>query len=160
MRSTPSAWNRPVLLDTNVLVNAVDEREQDKARIASDVVERVLTAGTGIVSPQIITEYFDVTTRPKGALPPIFTKPEAVAAVEALLASFRCVDLTPMTVYEAVRATSRYNMRIFDAHVWATARLNGIDIILSEDAQSQPVIEGVRYVDPFRPSFKLAHIGL
>lgn len=160
MRSMPSAWRRPVLLDTNVLINAVDERELDKSRIASELIERVMDAGIGVVSPQIMVEYFDATTRPKGALPPIFTKTEATRAIEGFLTSCRCVDLTPMTLYEAVRAASRYGMRIFDAHVWATARLNGIDTIVSEDRQSQPLIEGVRYVDPFARGFRLARIGL
>ncbi len=160
MRPTQSAWQRPVLLDTNVLINAVDAREQDRSKIASEVVERAIDAGVGVVSPQILAEYFDATTRPKGSLPPIFTRPEAAMAVEALLASCRCLDLTPLTVHEAARAAVRYKMRIFDAHIWASARLNSIDTILSEDTQSQPTIEGVRYVDPFLPSFRLSHIGL
>lgn len=160
MRSMPSAWRRPVLLDTNVLINAVDTRELDKSRIASDLIERVFETGIGVVSAQIIVEYFDATTRPKGTLRPIFTPAEATRAIEGLLASCRCVDLTPMTAYEAVRAAGRYGMRIFDAHIWATARLHGIETIVSEDAQSQPAIEGVRYVNPFARGFRLATLGL
>lgn len=160
MRSTPIVLRRPVLLDSNVLIGAVDPREQARARLASEVVRAVMIAGMAVVSPQVIVEYFDVTTRPRGLLPPIFTKDEATAAVEAILASCRCVDLTPVTAIEAVRAAARYQMRIFDAHIWAAARLNGIDTILSEDAQSRPTIEGVRYVNPFAEDFALAQIGL
>jgi len=85
---------------------------------------------------------------------------EATLAIEGLLASCRCLNLTPITVYEAVRAASRCQMRIFDAHVWAAARLNGIETIVSEDTQSRPVIEGVRYVNPFAREFRNAQLGL
>jgi len=38
--------------------------------------------------------------------------------------------------------------------------LAGATIILTEDAQSRDVIEGVHYVNPFDPAFDLAQIGL
>jgi predicted nucleic acid-binding protein len=119
-----------------------------------------MSAGFAVVSPQVIVEYFDVTTRPRGILPPIFSKDDALRAVEALLASCRCLDLTPITAFEAARAASRYQMRIFDAHIWAAARLNGIETILTEDAQSRATIEGVTYVNLFAPNFTPSQIGL
>lgn len=119
-----------------------------------------MDAGIGVVSPQIMVEYFDATTWPKGAPPPVFTKAEATRAIEGFLSSCRCLDLTPMTVYEAVRAASRYGMRVCDAHVWATARLHGIETIVSGDAQGRPAIEGVRYINPFARGFRLTQIGL
>ena len=77
-----------------------------------------------------------------------------------ILAGALCLDLTPATTHEAIRAALTFQMRIYDAHIWAAAKLNGIRTILTEDQQSQPNIEGVRYVDPFAANFKLAHIGL
>lgn len=155
-----SAGRRPVLLDTNVLVTAVDVREQDKAEIAARVLSAIMTAGLAVVSPQVIAEYIDVTTRPSGRTPALFSRDEAVVAARAILASSRCVDLTALTILEAARAAARYQMRIYDAHIWAAAHANGIDTILTEDTPGRPSIEGVRYVNPFGPSFKLAQIGL
>lgn len=159
MRSTPSELRRPVLLDSNVLVTAIDPREQARARLASQVVTSIISAGMAVVSPQVIVEYFDVTTRPRGVSPAVFSKDDALRAIEAILASCRCLDLTPITAFEAARAANRYQMRIFDAHIWAAARLNGIGTILTEDVQSRATIEGVRYVNLFAPDFTLAQIS-
>lgn len=125
-----SAGRRLVLLDTNVLFTAVDVREQDRAEIAARVLSAIMTAGL------------------------------AVVAARAILASSRCVDLTALTILEAARAAARYQMRIYDAHIWAVAHAHGIDTILTADTPGRPSIEGVRYVNPFAPSFKLAQIGL
>jgi predicted nucleic acid-binding protein len=45
-------------------------------------------------------------------------------------------------------------MRIWDAQIWATARLNQIPVVLSEDFSDGAVIEGIRIVNPFTVSFQ------
>ena len=47
-------------------------------------------------------------------------------------------------------------MSYWDAQLWATARLNQVDLVLSEDFQDGRVLHGVRFVNPFAPSFDLA----
>ncbi|MDI7249955.1 MAG: hypothetical protein QME93_07795, partial [Bacillota bacterium] len=42
----------------------------------------------------------------------------------------------------------------WDAQMWATARLNQIPVVLSEDLGSRTAsVEGVWFVDPFAPEF-------
>ena len=43
------------------------------------------------------------------------------------------IDLSPMIVLEAVRWVRDHRMAYWDAQVWATARLNQIPTVLSED---------------------------
>jgi len=40
-------------------------------------------------------------------------------------------------------------------NLWATARLNQVPVIFSEDFASNSVLEGVRFVNPFAPDFSL-----
>jgi predicted nucleic acid-binding protein len=40
-------------------------------------------------------------------------------------------------------------MSLWDAQVWATAKLNQIPVVLSEDFASGSVIEGVLFENPF-----------
>jgi len=47
-------------------------------------------------------------------------------------------------------------MPYWDAQLWATARLNQVEVLLSEDFQDGRVLGGVRFVNPFAPSFDLA----
>ncbi len=80
--------------------------------------------------------------------------------VDLLLSSCACIDLTAVTIAAAAHGAANFQMIIYDAHIWATAHESGITKILTEDDQSQPTIEGVRYITPFVPGFKLADLGL
>ena len=48
-------------------------------------------------------------------------------------------------------------MSYYDAQIWATARLNQVPIIFSEDYNVSPTLEGVQFVNPFAPEFVLGH---
>ncbi len=45
---------------------------------------------------------------------------------------------------------------MFDAQLWATALLNQVPVIFSEDFASGASLEGVRLVNPFSSGFDLA----
>jgi predicted nucleic acid-binding protein len=68
--------------------------------------------------------------------------------------------LTRDEVEEAFRGVYRYQMSYWDALIWATAKLNGIATVLTEDIQSNGAVEGVSFVDPFAPAFDAASLGL
>jgi predicted nucleic acid-binding protein len=63
------------------------------------------------------------------------------------------------TVIEAIRGARRYQFGYFDALIWATAKLNGIPNILSEDGQDGQLTEGVRRLNPLLPSFNVAQLS-
>lgn len=155
----PSETKRLALLDTNLLLDAADPREP-LARAAASLIRELVERDRAVVTVQILVEYFDNLTRPKRAIAPLMSAREAYAEIEGLLASVRCLDLTPTTTILAAQASLRYRMRIFDAHIWACAHANGIDLILTRDMPSQRIIEGVQYINPFDPDFTPESIGL
>jgi len=63
------------------------------------------------------------------------------------------LDHTPLIVLEAARGVRDYQFNYWDAQIWAAARLNQIDTILSEDFNTGAMIEGVRFVNPFVKDF-------
>ena len=155
----PSDWTGSVLIDTNVLVYAVDRQERAKSRHASEVLEAIAKLRAGVINSQIVTEFYAVTTkrRPVGS-----TLDAATAArwVNRWLAMFDFRVITEMISREAVRGAKDHQMNIYDAQIWAAAKLGDIGVVLTEDMQSSDLLEGVRYVDPFAANFKLAQIGL
>jgi len=151
---------RHVLIDTNVLVNAVDPREDVKARIATLVVGHLAAVGRAAISTQVITEYFVSTTRPKLGRAPIFTKPQAARSIAGLAKACACLNVTQEIALTAVRHAASHQMRVYDAQMWSVARAYGIPVLLTEDGQYAPLIEGVRYVNPFDDSFTLGDLGL
>jgi predicted nucleic acid-binding protein len=64
-----------------------------------------------------------------------------------------------MVVLEAVRGVLQHGLPYWDAQVWATARLNQIPVVVSEDFSDGPVLEGVVFRDPFARAFDLAALG-
>ena len=54
---------------------------------------------------------------------------------------------------EAARGARDYGLAYYDAQIWAAARLNQVQIVLSEDFQDGQTLEGVRFANPFGESF-------
>jgi predicted nucleic acid-binding protein len=138
------------LVDTNVLVYAYDRGEPDKQRAAIAVLSTLAEAGTGVLSPQILGEFFVVATR---RLSRPLSLAEAERSVTNYLRSWQVCDLTPSTVLEAVVGVRRHRLSYWGALVWATARLNQIPTVLSEDFANGRIVDGVRFTNPLTSEF-------
>ncbi len=143
-----------VLIDTNILVYAYDRSEPDKQRQAILVLEKLQWLKTGYVSVQCLAEFFRVVTRGKRPMLPV---DEAAQQLEALTLSWPVFNLAPMVVIEAARGVRDFKLSYYDAQLWATARLNQIPVIFSEDFASNTTLEAVSFINPFAPSFALSH---
>jgi len=141
-----------VFVDTNVLVYAYDRAEPQKQRQALTVLDRLAMTGTGVVSTQVLAEFFVAVTR-KIAAP--LDVHQAHERVKNYLQSWRVLDLTGMVVLEAVRGVRDHQFNFWDAQIWATARLNQIGVVFSEDFSAGDVIEGVRFVNPLAEGFQI-----
>jgi len=140
------------LLDTNVLVYSVDQRFEDKRRRALDVIERLSGLESAALSVQVLAEFFNVSTR---KLVPPLSAEQAIDKVEVFMQLFPTFALTPLIVTEAARGVRDHQFSYYDAQLWATARLNQIPLIFSEDFNSGSTIEGVTFVNPFEEGFRL-----
>jgi predicted nucleic acid-binding protein len=56
---------------------------------------------------------------------------------------------------EAGRGVRDHKLSYFDAQVWATARLNQVPVVFSEDFDDGSILGGVRFVNPFSQKFLL-----
>ncbi len=145
-----------VLVDANVLVYAYDRAEPKKQGQALAALRHLVTGGQGRLSAQILGEFFRAVTAKIRA--PLRVS-DAYGQVAALIRAWPVLPITPMIVLEAARGTRDHHLAYWDAQVWATARLNQIPILLSEDFKDGYVLEGVRFVNPFARTFDLAVIG-
>jgi predicted nucleic acid-binding protein len=130
------------LVDTNLLVYAYDRSESEKQAKAVELLDELVKNGTGILSPQILSEFYNVVTR-KLAAP--LTPQEAYTSISNYIRSWNIVDLTSLVVLEAARGVRDHKLPYWDSLVWATAKMNQIPIVLSEDFSHNSVIEGVRF---------------
>lgn len=83
---------------------------------------------------------------------------EARSQVERLLRLLPVLEVTGAMIPEACRGMREHRLSFWDAQIWATARLNGVPLILSEDFSDGLFLVGVRFRNPFHLSFDLASI--
>lgn len=140
------------LIDTNVLVYAHDAADAVRSTRAQDVLMHLGETGAGRLSVQVLAEFVSIATR---KLDPPLTPAEAQTQIELLAQSFPVFDLTVPIILEAVRGLRAHQFAYYDAQVWATARLNQIPVVLTEDIPSAEMIEGVRFVNPFADKFSI-----
>ena len=138
-----------ILVDTNILVYAYDPRDATKHVQAQQVLQRLRQIRRGMMSVQSLAEFMRASQKLS------ISSVDAQRYVQAFAASWPILDLTPAIVLEAGRGVSVHALAYYDAQIWATARLNQISVIFSEDFNSGSILEGVRFVNPFATGFVL-----
>ena len=139
--------NGKVFVDTNILVYAYDRSEVQKQRQAIKILNQLVVTRTGVISTQILAEFFVTVTSPR-RLPYPLSAVEGYERIQNYLQAWEVVDLTGLVVLEAARGVRDYQFSFWDAQIWATARLNQIPVIYTEDFNLGAVIEGVHFTNP------------
>jgi predicted nucleic acid-binding protein len=142
----------PVLIDTNILVYASDPADPARQDKALQVLKYLETTRSGRLSTQCLGEFVNVATRSRQ---PLYSLEEAIQQVEYLLQAYPVFDLTPLMILEAARGARDHGLAYYDAQIWASARLNQVTTIFSQDFTDGQVLEGVRFVDPFADGFRI-----
>ena len=140
-----------ILLDTNVLVYAWDPGDGEKQERAQQLLRDLQPDGNTALSAQVLGEFFRVVT---GKLSPPVPAGDAHDLVAWFSQSFKVWAIDEMVVMEAARGVRDHRLSYWDAQIWATARLRGGRIVLSEDFQDGLVVEGITFVDPFTADFQ------
>jgi predicted nucleic acid-binding protein len=130
--------------DTNVLVYSDDKAAPAKQSRALALLAEHRRAGTGVVSMQVLQEYFVTVTR----------KLRVDAAIGRrkveLLAEFDVAAPELADILAAIDLHRLHSFSFWDALVVRTAKQSGCPILFSEDMQDGREIDGVRIVNPFR----------
>ena len=129
--------------DTNILVYADDQGDPAKQRRAFELVAEHRRHGTGVVSMQILQEYFVTITRKLNVDPQI-----ARRKVE-LLAEFDVVSLDVDDMLAAIDLYRLHGFSFWDCLVLRAAKQSGCKILLSEDLQQGREVDGIRISNPF-----------
>ena len=133
-------------LDTNIFVYAFDAREPSKARRASLLIRRAADTGNGVVSYQVVQEFFNVALRR-------FAQPMSAAEAEQyLITVFRpllAIHSSAGLYVEALRISEKFRVSWYDALIIAAARQGECSLLYSEDLQHGQKIEDLRIENPF-----------
>ena len=133
-------------LDTNILFYSLDPNDAVKQQRARQVLALV-REGRGFLALQTLGELCNSTSRRRSDL----------AAGAHRFARFAeevstIVVAEPKDLPEALTAHQAHGLQFWDAMLWATARRNGCNVLLSEDFQDGRTLSGVTFRNPFTMS--------
>lgn len=128
-------------LDTNVLVYTDDHDAPDKRVRAMEILEQA-RRGWGVVSTQVLQEYFVASTRKLAV-------PAEVARRKVELASrLDTVIIETSDVLGAIDLHRLHGFAFWGALIVRAAQRAGCSVLLSEDFQGRD-LDGLRIVNPF-----------
>lgn len=130
-------------LDSNILVYAHDAGSPERQRRSREVIAQLADSGGGVISTQVMQEFFVAATRKLG-VPPLAAK-----AVLKTLNVFEVVQVSPELVHEAIDCSVLNTLSFWDALILAAAASAGCNSVYTEDLGRGQVILGVEIRNPF-----------
>lgn len=133
-----------IFIDTNILVYASDERDKKKQDMACRSLLEIKGDLKGVISTQIIQEFFVVATKKLG-IEPLVAK-EIISSYETC----EIVQISTELIHEAINCYLLDKISFWDALAIVAAKSAGCDKILTEDLVHGQVIQGIKVENPFR----------
>jgi predicted nucleic acid-binding protein len=130
-------------VDTNILIYAHDADARLKHDVAKRVLSELWSERTGVLSVQVLQEFFVNVTR-KIASP----LPENLARIVVSSYAIWCIETTPAEISSAFRIEDESRIGFWDALIMASVVKCGARGILSEDMNAGPTIARVSIEDP------------
>ena len=134
-------------LDTNVFLYSFDAADPVKSKRAKGLIREAVVTRKGIVSYQVVQEFFNVALRR-------FGHPMTHADAEQYLGTvFRPLLAihSSITLYqEGLALFHRYQLGWYDSLLLASAQVSDCEILYSEDFQHGQKFGKLRIENPFR----------
>jgi predicted nucleic acid-binding protein len=132
-------------VDTNVLLYAHDASETEKQPIARELLEELWADRSGVVSTQVLQEFYVVATR---KFQPPMRRSEAREIV-TLYATWSVVQVDVGLILDAAALEDRAQLSFWDALIVEAARRAGAVRLVSEDFQAGRRLAGITIDNPF-----------
>ena len=134
-----------IFVDTNIMIYAHDLDAGAKHIGARTIMETLWQQQTGVLSTQVLQEFYvNVTRKIANPLP----RAKARGIVENYLA-WHIETNSPEAILISSEIEERYMLSFWDALIITAARNAQADKILTEDLNSGQIIEGILIENPF-----------
>jgi predicted nucleic acid-binding protein len=134
-----------IFVDTNILIYAYDVTAGQKHAIASNILADLWNARLGVVSTQVLQEFF-VNVVHK------IQRPIDIRLAKDIvrdLLKWHIVVNNGESILEAIDIHERYGYSFWDAMIIAAAIKGGAAVLMTEDLQDGQTIGGVSIKNPF-----------
>ena len=134
-----------VFVDTNIIVYAYDISAGEKHRKAVEIMKDIWSTGYGIISSQVLQEFFVNVTRKIAKPLNVLTAKEIVKD----LLKWKTVSINGEIILEAIDIHNEYKYSFWDSAIIAAAIEGGAGVLLSEDLTDKQQIKGLVIKNPF-----------
>lgn len=138
----------PSFVDTNILIYAEDRDAKAKHAIARELVVDLWDRGDGVVSVQVLQEFFVNVTRK-------LKKPLSVAKAREIVVEYSTwsvVENTTKLLADALVLHEKSQLSFWDSMIVQAAIAAGCDRLYSEDLGAGRRYGSVVVINPFRPT--------
>jgi len=129
--------------DTNVLIYSDDDTDPIKQRLTLELFAEHRRKRTGVVSLQVLQEYFVVATRKLGI------DPQRARRKVELIAEFDVATTDVPDIVAAIDLHRLHGFSFWDALILRSATQAGCSVLFSANFQKEQRVEGLRVVNPF-----------
>src|SRR5208283_3200287 len=137
-----------IFFDTNILLYAYEDTEQEKRAICLKLVQEVFNGKReGVISNQILGEFSNILINKAGA-----SVDDTEHAVGELLESENWIKFSygSDTVKKALRACKTYSIPFWDSVIAETMKENGIYTIITENEKDFSKTPEINVINPFK----------
>lgn len=134
-----------VFVDTNIIVYAYDSSAGERHAAAAEILKDLWHTGRGVISTQVLQEFFVTVTRK-------IEKPLDSATARMIvkdLLKWKTIIVRGQTILDAVDLYDEYNYSYWDSVIIASALEGGAGTLLSEDLANKHKIKGLVIRNPF-----------
>ena len=134
-----------VFIDTNILIYAYDSSAGNKHGVASRQVEELWRSESGLLSMQVLQEFYVNITRK-------IARPLTITVARSLvedLARMEVVTVGSDAILSAIDVQREYMISFWDAMIVTAAFIGGAEVLLTEDLNNGQIIKGVKIQNPF-----------
>jgi predicted nucleic acid-binding protein len=135
-----------VFIDTNIIVYAYDIDAGKKHEIAKNIMKDLWHSGLGVLSNQVLQEFFVTATRKIPSPLDITLAKEIIKGLSKWDIILNDAD----SILDAIELHERYKFSFWDSMIIVAAIKGGASIVLSEDISDKQEIEGVVVKNPFK----------
>ena len=133
-------------VDTNILVYAYDSDAGRKHDLAMELINRLWTTQNGVLSTQVLCEFFVTVTR---KIPTPIPVDHVRQIMEDYSSSWRIVIITQDIILNAIGVMKNHALSFWDALIWSAAKYSGATCIYTEDFQHGYIIDDIEFINPF-----------
>jgi len=132
-----------IFIDTNLLVCALDKADPEKQVKARELLRKIESDCLGVISTQVLQEYYVVATRK------LKVKPELMKKIISSLSKYEIVVINQPIIEKAIDISMSNKISFWDALIVASAVAARCRIIWTEDLNQGQSISKIKIENPF-----------